>query len=202
MAQHVSEWLGAYYDGELHGVRLQHVEAHLVQCELCRAELDSLQSLSGVLRQVPTPAFISTKQFSAQVNLRLPHKQVDLTKKQLLELGWWMIPVGILAIWVFLSTSLFIGDLLSTANSLGYLTRVSLELGVGSPDTATWSALLGQFGVLNGESLTWAESTEIFTRATLPQISLQISIALLYLSWLAIWWTRHTRQGHGQLLER
>jgi len=36
---------------------------------------------------------------------------------------------------------------------------------------------------------------------SLPQISLQISIALLYLSWIAIWWTRHQRQQQGQLLE-
>jgi hypothetical protein len=38
----------------------------------------------------------------------------------------------------------------------------------------------------------------------LPQISLQISIALLYLSWIAIWWARHIRyqhQQHSQLIE-
>jgi hypothetical protein len=36
------------------------------------------------------------------------------------------------------------------------------------------------------------------------QISFEVSIALLYLSWIAIWWARHrrhARQPHGQLLE-
>jgi hypothetical protein len=66
------------------------------------------------------------------------------------------------------------------------------------------SATLGQLGLLSGNSLNWAETTEIFTRLSLPQIGLQISIALLYLSWIAIWWARHTRHQHqerGQLLE-
>jgi hypothetical protein len=36
---------------------------------------------------------------------------------------------------------------------------------------------------------------------SLPEIIIQVSIALLYLSWMAIWWARHTHQGHGQLLE-
>jgi hypothetical protein len=39
---------------------------------------------------------------------------------------------------------------------------------------------------------------------SLPQVSLHISVALLYLSWIAIWWARHTRhprQQQGQLHE-
>ncbi|MGE5644024.1 MAG: hypothetical protein ACM3Y8_13520, partial [Byssovorax cruenta] len=64
-----------------------------------------------------------------------------------------------------------------------------------------WSATLGQYGLLSGNTLNWAEATEVFTRTSLPQISLQASIALLYLSWIAIWWTRRTRREHGPLLE-
>ena len=55
MSTHVSEWLNAYYDGELHGSRLQHVESHLAACELCQTELESLESLSDLLHQVPAP---------------------------------------------------------------------------------------------------------------------------------------------------
>jgi hypothetical protein len=71
----------------------------------------------------------------------------------------------------------------------------------GSASAADWSSTLGQVGVLSGNSLDLAASTETFTRTSLPQITLQVSIALLYLSWIAIWWARHTRQGNGQLLE-
>jgi hypothetical protein len=47
-------------------------------------------------------------------------------------------------------------------------------------------------------------SIEAFTRSSLPQIIIQISIALLYLSWIAVWWARHrrhARQPHSPLLE-
>ena len=112
-----------------------------------------------------------------------------------------MIPVGILAAWVFIGTSFFIGDLLSTANRLGLLRGISEWMAIGPSSEIYLSATLSQFGILSGNSLSWAESIEAFTRMSLPQISLQISIALLYLSWIAIWWARQPRQQRGQLLE-
>jgi anti-sigma factor RsiW len=48
MSTHVSEWLNAYHDGELRGNRLQYVETHLAECELCQAELESLDNLSDL----------------------------------------------------------------------------------------------------------------------------------------------------------
>jgi len=201
MSTHVSEWLNAYHDGELHGTQLHRVEAHLAECDLCQAELESLESLSDLLHEIPAPEFTSAKRFAAQVNLRLPHKQTNISGKQILEIGWWMIPVGILGAWVFIGTSFVLGEILSAANNLGLLSSISGWLAFGPSSDIYWSATLGQFGLLSGNSLNWAETTETFTRLSLPQISLQVSIALLYLSWIAIWWVRHTRQEHGQLLE-
>jgi hypothetical protein len=204
MLTHVSEWLNAYHDGELHGSRLHHVETHLASCELCQAELESLESLSGLLQQVPAPEFISAERFAAQVNLRLPHKQSSVSRRQILEIGWWMIPVGLLGAWVFVATSTVLSDVLSAANNFGLLSGISNWLSFGSSNGIYLSSTLGQAGLLSGNGLNWAESTEAFTRMSLPQISLQISIALLYWSWMAIWWARHTRhqrQQHGQLLE-
>lgn len=201
MSTHVSEWLNAYHDGELHGNRLQHVEAHLAECELCQTELESLESLSGLLHAVPTPEFTPPERFAAQVNLRLPHQQTKVSRKQMLEIGWWMIPVGLLGAWVFIATSNILSDILYEAHHLGLLSSLLNWLAFGSSSTSYWSATLGQFGVLSGNSLNWAEATESVTRMSLPQISLQVSIALLYLSWIAIWWARHQRQQHGQLLE-
>jgi hypothetical protein len=51
---------------------VQHVEAHLAECELCQAELESLESLSDLLHEVRAPEFTSAERFAAQVNLRLP----------------------------------------------------------------------------------------------------------------------------------
>lgn len=201
MSTHVHEWLNAYYDGELRGNRLQQVEEHLAECELCQTELESLDRLSTLLQEAPVPAFTREERFASQVSLRLPHKKPFPFRKQVVEAGWWMIPVGLLGAWVFLGTAFFVSDLVSTANRLGLLNNVSAWLTSGSSNQAAWTATLGQFGILSGTTLGWAETTEAFTRTSLPFITIQISIALLYMSWIAIWWVRHQRQGTGQLLE-
>ena len=201
MSQHVSEWLNTYHDGELRGRRLQDVEAHLAECEFCQAELGALESLSSLLHEVPMPEFTVPERLASQVNLRLPHKRAVVSKKQIIEFGWWMIPVGLLGAWIFISTSFFISDILSAAHGLGLLRSVSDWMAFGPSNNIYLSATLSQLGLLSGNSLSWAESTEAFTRMSLPLISLQISIALLYLSWIAIWWTRRTRQERGPLLE-
>ena len=36
MSNHVSEWLNAYFDGELTGKLLHQVEDHLAECEACQ----------------------------------------------------------------------------------------------------------------------------------------------------------------------
>jgi len=201
MSNHMTEWLNAYFDGELTGKRLEQVEAHLVECEACQAELDSLQSLSRLLHEVPAPEFTSVEPFAAQVNLRIPRKQAVVSRKQIYEMGWWMIPVGLLAAWIFIGTSFVVGDILATASNLGLLTGISGWLSSGASNDVYLSTSIGQMGLLTGNGLSWAEATETFTRISLPQLTLNVSIALLYLSWFAIWWVRHTRQQHGQLLD-
>src|SRR5262245_46654381 len=117
MSEHVNEWLNAYLDGELHGKRLHQVEKHLAKCESCRTEFKSLQGLSGLLHEVPTPEFTSPARLAAQVNLRLPYRPVTAPRSRLLEAGWWMIPVGILAAWIFISTASIVSNMISAATS-------------------------------------------------------------------------------------
>ena len=201
MSEHVTQWLNAYLDGELRGGRLHHVDEHLAECKECRAELQSLQSLSALLHEVPVPEFTSPERFSSQVNLRLPRRSPTSTKRKAQDLGWWMVPVSLLAVWVVVSTIGLISDVVATAKDFGLLNSAPAWLVPGSATGAYWSGTLGEFGLLSGDSLQWAETTESFARNILPPIIWQASIALLYLGWFAIWWTRHTRQGHSQLLE-
>jgi predicted anti-sigma-YlaC factor YlaD len=198
MPKHMREWLNAYLDGELHGSRLREVEAHLAECPTCQAELESLAGISNMLHEVPEPEYMPAERFASRVSLRLPHRQVRPTRNQVFEIGWWMIPVALLAAWIFINTSFFLNDLVSLAGTLGFVNSVSDWLIFGSTAEAYWTATLGQFGVLSGQSLDLAAATESVTRSALPQISLQLSIALLYLGWIAVWWTRHTRQGRGR----
>jgi len=201
MSKHVMEWLNAYLDGELKGSQLQQVEAHLVECQACRIELESLARLASLLHEVPAPEFTPPERFAAQVSLRLPRKQVSGSKNKILEIGWWMIPVGLLGTWLFISTSAVVNNLLFAANHLGLLSDLSNWLVFGSARETQWSAALGQFGFLSGHSLNWATATEALTWTSLPQITLHIAIAFLYLGWMAIWWARRQRQGQDQLLE-
>jgi hypothetical protein len=201
MSKHVMEWLNAYLDDELKGSQLQQVEAHLAECQACRTELESLVRLSSLLHEVPAPEFTPPERFAAQVSLRLPRRQVSGPRNKILETGWWMIPVGLLGTWLFISTSAVVNDLLFAANNLGLLGDLSNWLVFGSAREAQWSATLGQFGFLSGYSLNWAVATEALTRTSLPQITLHIAIAFLYLGWMAIWWARRQRQGQDQLLE-
>jgi hypothetical protein len=112
-----------------------------------------------------------------------------------------MIPVGLLMAWIFVGTAILVSDVFSAAGSFGLLDDTITALVAGSSDHAVWTSTLAQVGLLEGDSLGWAEATESFTRNVLPQFIWQVSIAVLYLTWIAIWWARQTRQGHGQLLE-
>ena len=201
MSNHVNEWLNAYLDGELKGLRLRQVEEHLSGCEACQAELESLQGLSALLQEVPAPEFASHERFVSQVNLRLPQKQVKSTRNTLMEAGWWMIPIGLLTAWIFFSTAILVSDLVTAADRFGLLDTGSTLLVSDTAKTAGWTSTLGRFGVLQGDSLQWAESTESFARNVLPQFMWQVSIALLYLAWIAIWWARRTRREQVPLLE-
>jgi len=202
MSNHVNEWLSAYLDGELKGRQLQQVEEHLAECEACQAELESLQGLSALLQEDPAPDFISNERFVAQVNLQLPQRRVaTTTSRSLLDVGWWMVPVTLLMIWIFIGTTTVISDMVSAANSFGLLDKTTASFISTPSDTADVTSTLGQFGMLRGDGLQWAERSESYTREVFPQFVWQVSIALLYLTWIAIWWVRHTRQVNGQLLE-
>jgi hypothetical protein len=201
MSNHVTEWLNAYLDGELQGNRLQHVQEHLAACEVCQNELDALQSLSGLLQTVHLPDFPSPERFATQVNLLLPQKRTTTPGNQLFEVGWWMIPVGLLAVWVFISTAALLGDAMSVAKNFGILDSTTASFISAPSEALEVTSTLGQFGMLQGNSLQWAETTESFTRGLFPQIILQVAVALLYVTWFAVWWARHTRQMNGPLLE-
>jgi len=201
MSNHVTEWLNAYFDGELHGHRLHQVEEHLTECEACQAELEALGNLSGLLHEVPLPDFPSPERFATHVNLLLPQKRTPPPQRSLFEVGWWMIPVSLLAIWAFISTAILLGDVVNVAKSFGLLDKTTASFISAPSETADVSSTLGQFGMLQGNSLQWAETTENLTRDWFPQIVLQVAVAFLYITWFAIWWTRHTRQMNQPLLE-
>ncbi|MCP4143601.1 MAG: hypothetical protein GY755_25495 [Chloroflexi bacterium] len=201
MSEHIIEKLSAYLDDELNNRETQKVEKHLEDCAICQEEYESLQMLSSLLAEAPLPDFPSPKEFSANLALRLPRKTVAPQSSKALEIGWWMAPIGLLTAWAFIITMNWVGDMLGAANTFG-LVNITEIFGTGISTQATWSATLSNFGLLGGSNLQWAEILESFTRTTVPQIIFQISIATLYLSWMAIWWARHTRQPTVQTVKK
>ena len=200
MSNHILDLLGAFVDGELHGGQFRKVDIHLSECEICREEYQMLQSLSITLRNAPTPEFPSPERFAVDVALRLPRKPIKPLHTKALETGWWLAPVGLIVLWIFISTTLLVSNLVTAAGDFGLLDSAYTWLGTG-PSEENYSATLGQFGVLTGERLEWVEMIESFTRTTVTQIYWQISVALLYLGWLAIWWARHMREELGQPID-
>jgi anti-sigma factor RsiW len=179
MSDHILELLGAYLDGELHGRQLHKVETHLTECQSCLAERMSLQELSGMLKEAPLPDFISPERFASNVTLRLARQPKTPIQRKVLEIGWWMAPVGLLMAWLFINTTTLVSDMVSAANDIGLLNGPSAELFSGMTDDAYWSQTLGQIGFLSGNSLQWAERTESCTRTTIPEITWPVLFAHL-----------------------
>src|SRR5262245_60905372 len=116
MSDHITEWLDAYLDGELKEKQRQRVEEHIAECATCKAELDTLQGLLALLQQVPVPDLPSPERFAAQVNLLLPQKRSARPRSQLFEIGWWLLPVGLMLAWVFISTATLLGNVVAAAD--------------------------------------------------------------------------------------
>ena len=200
MSDHILELLGAYIDGELQGGQLRKVETHLEECQSCLEEYYTLQALSATLRAAPLPEFPAPERLAADVVLRLPRVPVKPLSSRAPEVGWWLVPVGLIVAWIFVSTTILVSNVVTAAGDFGLLNSASTWLVAGASG-ANYSAFLGQFGLLAGNSLEWAEITEAFTRTNVSQIFWQVAIALLYLSWMAIWWARHTRRGPGETFD-
>lgn len=103
-------------------------------------------------------------------------------------------------IWIFISTTIFVSDMVSAVDNFGLLDDAAPLL-VSDSSAGIWISTLEQFGLLEGEGLQWAERIESYTRNVLPQFIWQVSIAMLYLTWIAIWWARQRLQGQVPLLE-
>ncbi|MBT3337683.1 MAG: hypothetical protein HN855_13015 [Anaerolineae bacterium] len=195
MPDHKFELLNAYLDGELNPQQHRKTEAHLETCEECRAELETLETLSGTLAEVPLPEFSPPEQLVANVALQLPRKPLkEPASRKWLEYGWWLAPIGLIATWAFISIYTVAGDLVGAASNLGLVENASIFAG----NSTNYSALLGRFGLLDPSMLEWLVPSETFIRQFFSQLIWQVALAMLYLSWIAIWWVRQTRLGPKQ----
>ena len=201
MTKHVTTWLGAYHDGELRGLRLRQVETHLARCATCRAELEEMRVLAALLQESPTARDLTPpERFVAQVGLRLPRPPERPAWQQALEIGWQLVPLGLLGAWAFAQAVFTVARAVPVALRMGLGGDVAAGLlsssqqGLSLTEIFSLSgASLGDVGRItlqllsNGGPLGWG--------VTLNLVSLAV-IGLLYWSWLASWWAR---RQHRQL---
>jgi len=199
MTEHVTAWLGAYHDGELHGHRRHQVEAHLAECATCRAELESLQALSALLQESPVAVEItSPERFVANVGLRLPRRPEQTAWQRALETGWQLVPVGLLGAWTFAHAVFIVAGVLLFALRLG----VGGDLVALLPYTAPQSTWLGEALSLSDAGLSDVGriALQLLGRGgplgwgTMLYLVSLVVIGLLYWSWLASWWARRQHE--------
>ena len=198
MTEHVKQWLNAYFDGELHGARVSQVESHLAECAECKAELDGLRKLSALLRDTaPTNEFISTKRFVSNLTLNLPRQPEQTQPRKILEISWWLIPIGILGTWVFLQVTFLLSRLVLIVSDAGLLGN-TFTVFKGNPSQAQWLETLtwlfgNQLG-FNQTVISTLNNADLFIQNQGSAFIWQALLATIYLVWLASWWFRQQNQ--------
>ncbi|MBI9050175.1 MAG: zf-HC2 domain-containing protein, partial [Anaerolineaceae bacterium] len=102
MSEHMLNYLNAYHDGELNKSQAQKVERHLQVCPSCNEAYQSILALSAELHEMPMPALPSAEKMAAEIALFLPRNQEPAVKDKIFKIGWWLIPIILLAIWILL----------------------------------------------------------------------------------------------------
>jgi len=195
MSDHMTEWLGAYHDGELRGSRLHQVEHHLEECAACQAELEGLQGLSALLRDTaPAEDLIPTERFVANLTLSLPRQSEPSKPRKVIEFGWWLLPVGVLGVWLFLQITFSLSSVAMAVADAGFLPESLTWVQGGQVQTAWFATSMdlfgGQMGLTGRETLAFLNDAELFIDSLAGQFIWQIALALLYLGWLVAWWLR------------
>ena len=211
MTEHVTEWLSAFLDGELNGLRLRQVQDHLARCAACRAELKELQSLSLMLKQAePAVAYQPVDRFIAELTLMLPRREgVPPSPNKWENIGWWLAPIGAVTAFVFLQVGPTFSALISTANAAGLLDGAASWFSNGPQHSAWFLASLGLFGShLTGNGLTLLNVLDglgVLRSDLSVQLAWQAGFGLLYWAGLIFWWTRlagqtptHSSEQPGQ----
>jgi hypothetical protein len=187
--------LNAYLDGELHGPLLADMQNHLTTCKSCREELEQLRRVSDLVRKAPHPEFSPADLFTSRLALNLPRRPLRERSPKMVLQAKWLIPVGLLAAWFFVRTVFLLTDIITTANLTGWLGQATSWLG-GGEKSLWFSTATSLFGRQLAEmpSISWLNSTSIFASSLISGFLVQLTIILLYFSWLVSLWLNKGQQ--------
>jgi len=200
MVKHITPWLNAYLDDELPDAQLRQVEKHLTECDECQAELELTQKLSALLHEaVPADEFLPTERFVANLTLNLPRRPEHSRPRRALEIGWWLIPVGALGVWLFFQITFSLSSVILTVSETGLLGN-GLSWLQGNLPQARWFSLAmdffgGQIGFTGRFVLSTFNDLSLFIQDLTSHFIWQALFATLYLGWLVSWWLRQSNQA-------
>ncbi len=199
MVKHITSWLNAYLDGELPDAQLRQIEKHLAECDECQAELEQIRNLSALLHEtVPTDEFLPTERFVSNLTLNLPRQPAQSQPRKALEIGWWLIPVAALGVWLFFQITFSLSSVLLTASDTGLLGSGFSSLQGNPPQTRWFSLAMDLFGGQIGRTgkfiLYELNDLSLFIHDMTRGFIWQALLAILYLGWLASWWWRRSNQ--------
>ena len=186
MNTHVTEWLSAYYDGELHGVRRYQVEEHLQSCSSCRIELEEMRKLSNLLLEVPLPeSLLSNQHFTAQVMLRLPPDVYHSGWQRVMKIGWQAIPLCAVFAWVF-------GQAVFLMVSLVPVLKLSATL-AHAGDLSEWLLLVSGLQLNTG--------FHAVVELGIVNLIFTALVAVFLCGWIASWWVFRRSSLEGITLQ-
>ena len=200
MAKHITPWLNAYLDGELPDAQLHQMEKHLAECDECQVELEQMRNLSALLHETaPTDEFLPTERFAANLTLKLPRQPAQSQPRKALEIGWWLIPVGALGVWLFFQITFSLSSLVLNVSETGFLGN-GLSWLQGNPPQTRWFSMAmdlfgGQIGFTGKFILSALNDLSLFIQDMTSRFIWQALFATLYLGWLASWWWRQSNQA-------
>jgi hypothetical protein len=204
MPDQIHDQLGAYLDGELGGRRLMEVQTHLETYPDCRAELDSLRDLSGLLHASPDPEFTPARLFTSRLMLQLPRRhQTRASGNSFLYIKG-MTPVLLLLSWIFIQVTASLSTLITLAGRIGLLGN-SAEWLPGAPQQTLWftstQAFFGGFMNLQGAiTLSFLNDLVLWFQNLDGAFLLQAVLVVLYFTWLVIW-LKNRQPRHSERLQ-
>jgi anti-sigma factor RsiW len=123
MANHVSDWLGAYCDGELHGARLRQIEQHLAECAACQAELNDPRAVCPAARTRFQGGFSPDRALCRQSCAQPAAPDRTTSRPRRVQDRLVADPGGLLGMWIFIEITFSLSSVMKLAANFGLLGR-------------------------------------------------------------------------------
>ncbi len=164
-----------------------------------------MQQLSHLLRAPPLPEFTPANRFASQLMLRLPRRTE--TPRSPSKISWigLLVPTALLGAWVFIQVTGWLASLLSLRGQAGWLGQAAAWTHPASLQISwlgTAQNILGNsLGVKAQAGQEVFNNIGLFLQNLFGLFFWQAMVAVLYMGWLAIWWTGQKNGNSADLVK-